>query len=507
MNIFKLILFFIIIDINLPCTVAQSPLWYLTRGISGQSDEAWGVDADSAGCLYWAVEEKNQWPHWYYNIILYKIEPDAQQVWQSNSWGWTYNELAFIVKVHGNKLIIGGRIDSSASLNGTGGNALLLTAHANDGSFDWNYVYDQGVGYEEIDGIIPQPDGIYIAGWTQSPEKDTISGTMNMDFLIQKVDHSGQPIWSTIYDYDSLGRFDGENGHIAMDHNFIFAAAHVNRTNIATLDGQMALVCFNRSNGAYQWNVTWGGSSFDDGLGMTMSADSMLYIVGYTGSFGNGLQVFLNKYSRTGQLQWSRLWGGAGGDISRSVVADDDSIIYVVGTTPSYGNGGKDIFVLKYDSAGILLDSIIWGGSYHEVAHDAILSGDYLYITGTTESFGNGLSDGHKTDGLLIKINGRKMLAPDTISTLIKKNDIQNSVVCIYPNPFSDKAILHFTQPLSDADLIVYNTLGQEVKQYTGISGLALTIYRDRLKSGLYFFRLSQEKKIISTSYFMITDN
>lgn len=48
---------------------SYSQLWYITQGLN--TDEvAWGVDTDDAGNIYWSVEQKNDFPYWYYNIVL-----------------------------------------------------------------------------------------------------------------------------------------------------------------------------------------------------------------------------------------------------------------------------------------------------------------------------------------------------------------------------------------------------------------------------------------------------
>lgn len=404
--------------------------------------------------------------------MLFKIDPYGRQLWQSNSWGWTYNEIAFIVKTHGNNVYLGGRIDSTAALDGSGGNALVLCYDKTYGALSWNYVWDQGFGYEEIDGLIVQPDGIYLSGWTKGQNTD-------MDFLIQKISLSGQPIWSNTWDYNNLGKFDGANGHSAMDNYYLYVVGHVNRTNIVSLDGDMGLVSFSRANGAYQWHVTWGGFSYDDGLGMTMSSDSMLYIVGYTGSFGNGSQVYLNKYSRIGQLKWSRLWGGPGTEDCRALVTDGDSIIYVAGATSSYRNGDKDIFVLKYDSAGTLIDSLFWGGTNDEVPHDVARYGDYLYITGETASFGNGAIDG-KADGLLLKLNGRTMTAPDTVMTNVVGSQLSIQGYDLrqnFPNPFNPETVIEYQlSRASEVEISIFNLQGK----------LVATLVSDHQSAGCY---------------------
>jgi hypothetical protein len=486
LKVITIILFFLL---QFLFTNSFGQLWYITSGLSAD-DDAWGVDVDSAGNVYWAVEEKDQWPYWYFNIFFFKIDSSAHQVWQNPPWGGTYNDIAFITTVKNSKVYLSGRADSNTSP--TSGDALVLSYDNLNGGFNWQYNFNPvpDYGYQEIDDLISQPDGIYLSGWNQSQD------TNDMDFLVQKISLTGQLIWSYTWDYNDLGRFDGANGHMAMDDNFLYLAGHVNRTNIGSFDGDGALVCFSRINGAYQWNVTWGGALYDDALGLTMSSDSMLYVVGYTGSFENGSQTWLNKYSRSGQLKWSRLWGGTGTEDSRALVADGDSIIFVVGSTSSYGKGGKDIFILKFDSAGTLIDSLFWGGAYDEVAHDVAKFGNYLYITGRTHSYGNGKINGdHKSDGLLLKVNGKTMQAPDSSMTHIDSPfpDLQGSVV-IYPNPCTNSLTIRITdQPeASPYELNIFNLLGDNVFQKS-LTKSQETIGMN-FPCGLYIFKITNKQ-------------
>jgi hypothetical protein len=449
-------------------------LWYITRGLS--TDEvAWGIDVDSAGNIYWAVEEKNQWPYWYFNIFLFKIDPNGQQIWQNSPFGGTYNDIAFVVKVKGQNVYLAGRTDST--LNPVSGDVLVLSYDKSNGGLNWQYIYNPvpDNGYEEIDGLLVHPDGIYLSGWTKGQTTDE-------DFLVQKISLTGQLVWTNSWDYNK--QFDGANGHMAMDNKFIYAAGHTNLLN-------GSLVCFSRTNGAYQWNVTWSGSGNDEALGLTMSSDSMLYVVGYY-SHGSS-QVCLKKFSRTGQLKWTRVWGGTGTEDSRSLVSDGDSIIYVAGTTNSYGSGGRDIFILKYDSAGTLIDSLLWGGMYDEVAKDAAMYGDYLYITGETQSYGNGKINGdHIADGLLLKVNGRTMQAPPSILTNVALpfNNEQYSVE-IYPNPSYGKFTLQIKdERIANYDLKIFDLFGKTVFHKTLNS--KQEILNLNLFGGMYLYQVTR---------------
>lgn len=465
----KLSVAFLFLTILSPCLNAQ--LWYITRGLD--SDEvAWGVDVDSSGNIYWAVEEKYQFPNWYYDVVLFKVDTNGQQTWQSTPYGGQFNEIAFVVNVHGPDVYLAGRMDSTGFP--TSGDAMVLSYDTSNATLNWQYRYDPVVdyGYEEIDGLVVQPDGIYLTGWTKGQNTDE-------DFLIHKISLTGQYVWTNSWDY--ANQFDGANGHMVMDDTAIFAAGHTN-----LLAG--SLVSFDRADGSYNWDVTWHPTANDEVLGLNMSSDSMLYTVGYFSQASS--QTCVKKFDRAGNLLWTRNWGGAGTEDSRSLVIDGDSMIYVVGTTTSYGNGGSDIFVLKYDNSGTLIDSIIWGGAYDEVAKDVVMFGDHLYITGETQSFGNGLTNGdHVFDGLLLKINGRTMQAPDSTMNLVQEENANVISLETFPNPAND--VLNVTTN-TGGELQLVDLSGRIVSTWM-INAGATSLDVSQIPTGMYFMILRSE--------------
>lgn len=459
---------FILFLVSFISSGINAQLWYITRGLN--TDEvAWGVDTDSSGNIYWAVEEKYQFPYWYYDVVLFKIDTNGQQIWQSTPYGGQFNDIAFVVNESGGTIYLGGRTDSTGGPGS--GDALVLNYDTSNGTLNWQYRYDPVVdyGYEEIDGLVVQPEGIYLTGWTKGQNTDE-------DFLIHKITLNGQYVWTNSWDYAS--QFDGANGHMVMDDTAIYAAGHTN-----LLAG--SLVSFDRADGSYNWDVTWHPTANDEVLGLNMSSDSMLYTVGYYSQASS--QTCVKKFDRSGNLQWTRNWGGAGTEDSRSLVVDGDSMVYIVGTTTSYGNGGSDIFVLKYTSAGTLIDSIIWGGAYDEVAKDVVMFGDHLYITGETQSFGNGLTNGdHRTDGILLKINGRTMMAPDSTMNLVQEQNASAITFETYPNPAND--ILNVNTN-SGGEMQLVDATGRVVRSWQLERGMT-SLDVSQVPAGMYFMTL-----------------
>jgi hypothetical protein len=76
----------------------------------------------------------------------------------------------------------------------------------------------------------------------------------------------------------------------------------------------------------------------------------------------------------------------------------------------------------------------------------------------------------------------------------------------IAPNPFSTQTVLRTDNYCRNATLTVYNSFGQIVKEIKNISGETILLSRDDLPGGLYFIRLTQDTKVISTGTLVITD-
>ncbi len=98
---------------------------------------------------------------------------------------------------------------------------------------------------------------------------------------------------------------------------------------------------------------------------------------------------------------WARTWGGPGSDNSSGVATVGSDCIYVCGQfeqtvdfDPGPGidehisNGDADVFLAKYDQAGIFLWSRTWGGPGTEYVKQAgIDSNGDIYVTGSFEEY------------------------------------------------------------------------------------------------------------------------
>ncbi len=139
------------------------------------------------------------------------------------------------------------------------------------------------------------------------------------------------------------------------------------------------------------WMNTWGGSGPDVGNAVATDSTGNSYVAGSTSSFGAGGQdVLLTKYDPNGNLLWAKTWGGPSNDFANGVLVGGDGSVYVVGGTQSFGAGWYDVLILKFDSSGNLIWAHTWGGSSFDVGYDLSfdLNGN-LVIAAESYSFGS----------------------------------------------------------------------------------------------------------------------
>ncbi len=160
--------------------------------------------------------------------------------------------------------------------------------------------------------------------------------------------------------------------------------------------------------GSYQWARTWGGSSYDRGLGVSADSTGKIYVTGNIRETvdlnpaggdlhtSNGEEdAYLSVFDLSGNLQWANSWGGPGRDLGNSVAADLSGNHYVTGYfedivdfqpgggDPQFSNGMRDAFLSSFDSSGTFNWARTWGEEDWDVGNGtAIDSSGIAFVTG-----------------------------------------------------------------------------------------------------------------------------
>lgn len=178
-------------------------------------------------------------------------------------------------------------------------------------------------------------------------------------------------------------------------------------------------------------------------------------------------------------------------------------------SSKNYGNcsANFEFKVVSEDSAGqrILFTAMNKTASYYEweiigfgspiVTNNDTISKYYPYISSIFWLVGLKTIGASNCKDTLYQ----NILVQNKTKTISNVKELANEInYKLYPNPFSDKALLDFPSVKEKTTLNLYNTSGQIVKTITNITGGQAVIYRENLSSGLYYFVLQSENKIIA---------
>ena len=59
---------------------------------------------------------------------------------------------------------------------------------------------------------------------------------------------------------------------------------------------------------------------------------------------------------------------------------------------------------------------------------------------------------------------------------------------------------------MKDARLLIFSVTGQLVKEMNHINGMEVTVMREELEAGLYYYRLMEGDTLFAADKFVITD-
>ncbi|MCP4633611.1 MAG: T9SS type A sorting domain-containing protein [candidate division Zixibacteria bacterium] len=265
----------------------------------------------------------------------------------------------------------------------------VLTVSAEPGDTLWTKHYGGGLNEEAYSVCVTSDSGFVILGHTSS------YGAGSWDIYLVKTDSSGDTIFTRTYggednDYGRCITQTSDDGYLIAGYTSSYGAGN----------GDVYLIKTDAS-GDIVWTRTFGGIFNDRAYSAITTTDGGYAIIGETRSFGNGEKdVYLIRIDTHGDSLWARTYGGENGDYGYYISSTDDDGFIIAGYTTSFSDGDKDIYLIRTDFYGDTLWTRSYGGEDDEEAWSVIPIDDGFVLTGNTTSYGAGNRDVYfiKTD-------------------------------------------------------------------------------------------------------------
>ena len=259
--------------------------------------------------------------------------------------------------------IITGEISSSEN----GSSDIWLIKTDSEGQEEWNQTFD-GNDRDYGKSVKQTVDGGYI-----------IIGSTGSDYYYDvwliKTDPKGTEEWNQTFGGDNKDY--GNSVQQTIDGGYIITGEISSSVN----GSSDVLLIKTDQQGQEEWIQTFGGSDYDIGNSIEQTYDGGYIITGSTRSYGNGSSdVLLVKTDQQGQEEWIQTFGGGYIDIGNSIKQTSDNGYIITGYTQSYGNGSRDVWLIKTNYQGNEEWSQTFGGSYVDIGNSVQQTIDGGYI-------------------------------------------------------------------------------------------------------------------------------
>jgi len=146
-------------------------------------------------------------------------------------------------------------------------------------------------------------------------------------------------------------------------------------------DGYMIAGCNSTSGlliktdqyGNIQWYKTFQGHLFNS---LIKTFDGGFAMVSQIRIEGKGWDIGLIKTNSTGDVEWSRLYGGNDTDVGYSLIQTPDNGYAILGYTESFGAGNVDFWLVVVDSRGNIVYTKTFGKVKNELGSSLIYTND-----------------------------------------------------------------------------------------------------------------------------------
>jgi gliding motility-associated-like protein len=312
------------------------------------------------------------------DIWILKIDMYGNIEWQKNLGGTDSEDGEYILQTaDGGYVVAGSEASINCNLTGNhGGLDFWVVKLNNKGDVLWQKMYGGSQEDYALSLSITADGGYLVAGHTLSNDGDVQDNHGSMDWWIIKIDGTGNLIWQKClggskYDEAKSIQSTSDGGCIAAGWE------ESNDGNVTGNHGigDYWLVKLDKS-GNIQWQKTYGGTALDEAWSVRLTNDGGYIVTGMTGSYDGdvpsrpgGYDTWIVKVDNTGNIQWTKCYGGTANESGFVIQLTADGGYVVAGSSSSAdydlicNSGNSDAWVFKIDNTGILQWQTSFGGN------------------------------------------------------------------------------------------------------------------------------------------------
>lgn len=479
-----------------------------------------------------------------YDVFLAKFDSCGSLIW-STYFGTTAFDSGEKITLDNDGNIVFCGFTSGTSLPTTvgcfqssnnGGYDCFVTKITPNGSIIWCTYFGQANGDFAYDITTDSLNNIVIGGTSTSTNLYTTINSFqsnhkgNTDAFIARFSKTGILKWCTYY--GGNGNEDIHALTIDNDYNIIGVGETFSSNLNTSVSAYQSINEGNPdvylikldSNCTRIFSTYIGGSGIEDAKGVITDNSNNIYVGGHTNSInfdttlnayqtvltGTGSDWYISKWSPSGSLLISTLFGGSSNELSSRLVFMPPNNLLLMGKTESTNMpivgmsnqatlaGNYDTFLSVFNTTTLLpIWSSYHGGGADEDALDICkINSNNIVFTGITNSTNYPLSTtpyqnilNNSNDGFITKLN----IPYSTITNIAEP--INNSNSTIYPNPFNN--FISVKDPSIEIIEIV-NILGKQIH----FSKQTEIINTENFEKGVYF--ITTKNKLFSKTFKLI---
>ena len=477
-----------------------------------------------------------------FDVYLRKYNPSGYPIWGTYFGGNGKDIGSMIVSDESNNYYISCTTDSSNNMATSGSLFSNLFSLVDSSAFisciskfnssgfrQWCTFYPCSVPLLDLDHqsnllFVADFPGINYLCTTQGAFQTTQGG--NSDLVLGKFNSNGNRLWATYYG----GNQEESNSNITIDNNdnIIISGLTASSNNISTpgtfqtIYGGLYdhfIVKFNNS-GQRLWG-TYYGSPGDEGNSTCVASDNSgnIYLTGrggypnyfttpgafQTAPMGGTEDLYLAKFSITGQRLWGTYFGGPDEQYIYVMKVDNyDNVIFCGETNSSIGIGSSngyhpviagfyDGFIEKFNSnGGRIFGSYYGGANYDNIEGMDLDNSGNIVITGSTTSDTGVATPNTYCDTLINGDDGYLAFLDSNGTFTTGIGELfppSSSILNVYPNPAKDKITVSIKEFTGKGGSISLLSIEGKLLKQQSVKTEATSVDMSGLPSGTYLLQ------------------